>query len=32
MDGIKALIKFMYSELFCWLVAKINEAHAAVVE
>jgi hypothetical protein len=29
MDGIKALIKFMYSELFCWLVAKINEAHAA---
>ena len=27
MDSILALIKYAYSELFNWLVAKINEAH-----
>ena len=27
MDSILALVKFAYSELFNWLVAKINEAH-----
>lgn len=26
-DGVQALIKYMYHELFGWLVAKINEAH-----
>ena len=28
MDSILALIKYAYSELFNWLVAKINEAHS----
>jgi myosin heavy subunit len=29
LDSVAALVKFAYSQLFAWLVAKINVAHAA---